>query len=96
VEGVNVTRQVALPGADWHAGGPKFPAVGEEPNVTAPMGGGPPLGSVSVAVHSVGLLSGTVEGEQLTVSVVGSTAVTDVVPLLGWKLPVPSYDALTV
>ena len=77
---------LALDGSQWHApGGPNVPLVGAELKVRLPTGGcgaGVCALSVNVAVHAVELLIWTVVGAQLRLVVVGSTAVTDPVPVL--------------
>jgi hypothetical protein len=58
------------------------PVFGVELKLTVPSGGVDDRVSVSVAVHDVELSIGTVEGEQVKVVVVASTAVSEDVPIL--------------
>jgi hypothetical protein len=83
-EGLNVTLHVALPGTTELVPGakvvlqptcPKLPLLGDELKVSFPVGVGPPKVSLRTAIHLVSLLTATVEGEQLTLIEVGSTAV---------------------
>ena len=68
--------------------------LGDELKFSVPSGAWVAVASVSVAVHCAEVPIWTVEGEQLSVVVVGSTAVAAPPALLpAWVLS-PAYEAL--